>query len=334
MPSHSLENPFNKKDLDPDDAAFVKSVLGKGASKSKISKKEDFGSEIDDLVLSAEDHEKIKDERISDEIILRERQALREFFGKEILVPPPPKQATRERILEWRQLGLELHYLPPISMAEIRRGPEGEILEVIPIEFPGWKKKPGRQYTRNQEYGIDLFDKVKSGALDPSVFNLPGAWVLFDSCEKPNYGGEYANDPLAQALEELRKKKIVENFEVKGSRFHLSPQELENPKVLTAFAKVLNLDAIPGLIIDIPRVIEFNLLGNIYYPQWGTTSAYEWFSDKCQYGGQRFYGGRSFVGGLSYILSVSPKDRGDRSVDIGFRLIARFPSNQERVDKK
>ncbi|HEU0050600.1 MAG TPA: hypothetical protein VFQ60_00900 [Patescibacteria group bacterium] len=282
---------------------------------------EDFGTE-DKFFVSPEEQKRMEDERIFGEIISRESQALRRFFGKEIPVPAIPKQATRERILEWRQLGFELHYLPPISLAEIKRDPEGKILEVKPIDFPGWKKKPGARYTPDHD-GIDFFHDVEFGYLDPSALELPGAWILVDTREKPNYDhGEqmYANDPFAPALEELRKEKIVKDFKIKGSRFNLSYWELEKTEVLQAFADALNLRTISGLTIGIPRAIEFNILGNIHYPQWGKGNTNESFSDRGASGCLR--GGRSNFGGLSYITWFSSRDP-----DVGFRVIGRFSSN-------
>ncbi|HEU0050869.1 MAG TPA: hypothetical protein VFQ60_02310 [Patescibacteria group bacterium] len=306
-------------------------MLGKkGDSESKGSKRENFRTEVDDIHLSAGDQRRIEDERIFGEIIVRESQALRNFFGKEIPIPALPKQATKERILEWRRLGLELHYLPHISMAEIKRGPEGKILEVTPIEFPGWKMKPGT----SGRYGNGFFDDVKSGDLDSSTLDLPGDWILIDAREKPNYDEEgnqmYANDPLAPVLEELRKEKIVGGFKIKGSRFALSPEELEDPKVLEAFARALNLHTIPGFTIGIPRAIEFNVLGNIHYPQWAQTNISEWFSDK--YGGSgplsRLYGGSGRLSRFMWNVAQG------RSWKIGFRVIGRFSSNQEESHKK
>ncbi|HEU0050428.1 MAG TPA: hypothetical protein VFQ60_00025 [Patescibacteria group bacterium] len=331
-PSHPLGNPFEiPKERDSNHKAFVKGVLGKGAP-TLPKPNEDFGTETD-LILSAGDQNQIENERIFSEIILRERRALREFFGKEIAVPPLPKEATRKRILEWRRLGFELHYLPKISMAEIKRDPKGKILEVIPIDFPGWKKKPGRPYTPNCLYGMEFFDEVEVGNLDPSVLDLPGSWILIDAHDKPNYdqGDQmYENDPLAPVLEKFRKEGVLTDFRIKGSRFCLSPQELENPRVLEVFVKTLNLDMVSGFAIGIPRMIEFNILGNIYYPQWGKGTTSEWFSDKDRDGFRRLRGGGSDFGGLSLVVW---SDQNVLSVSYGFRLIVRFPSNQEE-DKK
>ncbi|HEU0050601.1 MAG TPA: hypothetical protein VFQ60_00905 [Patescibacteria group bacterium] len=317
--ARSLENPFDPKERDPDNAAFVENVLGsKKKGKRELKRKivEGFGTEVD-LHFSAEDRKRIEDEGIFGEIISRERQALRNFFGKEISVPAIPKQATKERILEWRALGFELHYLPPISMAEIKRGEKGEITEVTPIEFPGWKKKPGKRYASGLSC-IDFFDDIKAGKLSPLAINLPGAWILIDAREKPSGLGEYPDDALAPALKELRKDGIVNDRNTKKeSRFDLSPRELENPKVLEAFAKVLDFQTVSGLTVAIPRAMEANILGNIHYPQWDKSKDLEWFSDLYEKDGFR----SCLYGGLSYISLISPRKR---LLNVGFRLIGRF----------
>ncbi|HEU0050770.1 MAG TPA: hypothetical protein VFQ60_01800 [Patescibacteria group bacterium] len=334
MPSHPLENPFEiPKERDPDHKTFVKSVLGKG---SKSKPKENVGRETE-FVLSAEDQKKIEAERIFGEIIVRESQALRKFFGEEIAIPPFPRQATKERILEWRRLGLELHYLPAITMAKIKRGSKGKILEVAPIEFPGWKKKPGKRYA-NQGISIDFFDKIKSGDLDSSALDLPGAWILVDTREKPSYVGNsdqmYQNDFLGPILEELNEKGIIKQTRINtneplraDSRFGISPSELDDLRVKKAIAKVMGISE---EYVSLPRAIEFNVLGNLYYPEWGETDTDEWFEDGYKEH-WRLYGGASLDGGLS---CVSAGRCNYINGSIGFRMIARFPVNQEEIHKK
>ncbi|HEU0050461.1 MAG TPA: hypothetical protein VFQ60_00190, partial [Patescibacteria group bacterium] len=273
---------------------------------------------------SEAEQQRMKEERIFGGIIARETQALRTFFGKEIAVPPLPKEATAERILEWRRLGFELHYLPRISLAEIKRDPEGKILDVIPIEFPGEKTKLRKN--------IKLFDEVKAGDLIPSALDLFGDWMLVDAREKPDYNNGdpmYANDVLAPALEKLREENVIKNYERKKSRFNLSAEELENPKVLETFAEALDFNTVPGLIIGLPRAIEFITLGNIFYPQWDQTTAREWFSD-IRKNNRRLFGGRS-APDLPYIIRTVPEDRSD---SIAFRIIARFSSNQKQAHRK
>ncbi|HEU0050427.1 MAG TPA: hypothetical protein VFQ60_00020 [Patescibacteria group bacterium] len=325
MPSHSLKNPFEiPKERDSNHKAFVKSVLGKGTSEPNIPK-EDFGTDVDDIHLSAEDQKRIEDEKIFREIIARESVALRNFFGKEIIVPPLPKQATRERILEWRKLGLELHYLPPISMAEIKRDVDGFVTNVQPKNFPGWKKKLSHWF----------FDKIKSWDLPPEAAKLPGAWVLVDARPKPieDDGKQmYLNDFLGPVLEELNKKEIIKRTSIHSktlladSRYGLSRIDLDNSRVKEAIAQAMNISE---TCLSLPSAIEFNFLGNIYYPQWDKTNTYEWFSDNLE--GECLFGGSSHIGGLSCVEKVNPASR---YFDVGFRFIGRLPSSQEENHKE
>ncbi|HEU0051236.1 MAG TPA: hypothetical protein VFQ60_04255, partial [Patescibacteria group bacterium] len=235
MPSSPLENPFNKKNRNSDDSAFFKTVLGKKGAirKHKLSPTEDFGIE-DQLIISPEEQKRIEDERVFGEIILREFRALRQFFGKEILVPPLPKEATKERILEWRRLGLELHYLPPEELAEIHRDEKGIIFYVRPKNINGWKKKPDAVF----------FDNIKNGELPPEAATLSGSWMLIDSRPKPvRHDGiqKYPADFLAPILEELDKKRIIKHVLRDGksrlaadSRFGISADELDQTQVMKA----------------------------------------------------------------------------------------------------
>ncbi|HEU0050599.1 MAG TPA: hypothetical protein VFQ60_00895 [Patescibacteria group bacterium] len=317
MSSHPLENPFNDQKRSSDTPAFFETVLGKkGAEKkSKIPLVEDFDPE-DNFIISPEDQKNIEDEKIFREIITRESQALRRFFGREIPVPALPKQATKERILEWRALGLELHYLPPISMAEIKRDPEGKILEVIPIDFPGWKKKPRDWF----------FEMIKDGSLSFEAAKLPGNWVLVDGRPKPDYGDgnqKYPNDFLGPVLEELNKKGIIKQTSSNGeiflaidSRYGLSSDELHTSQVKEAIAQAMNLSE---EFVSFPKAIEFNVLGNIFHPEWGGTETSEWFEDRYERFGC-LYGGSSNFGGLSYVnWDGNTARRG-----FAFRIIGRF----------
>jgi len=119
----------------------------------------------------------------------------------------------------------------------------------------------------------------------------------------------------------LRAKKVIEGYTVKGSRFNLSPQELDKGAVRKAFAKAMKIDVIPNMQTTLPRALEFNLLGNIHYAHLDKTNSYEWFEDPYQKGSGRLYGGDSGLGGLS---DVNWDDSARRYGGIGFRVLGRF----------
>ena len=229
-------------------------------------------------------------------IMEHEKQKLREFFGRDIAVPPLPEGITLEQVQAWEKQHLKLHYLPPIDMAK-------------ETELEHWIK-PDYQY-------INESDLPKDAML------LPGSWLLVDERPKPKYESgnqQYDNDTdfLGPVLEELRQKGLIQSFKHPGSRFYISPQELENPAVIEAIARAYNLKPEQ---ITLPRMIEFNVLGNIHHPEWGESNCSEWFSDQHKAGLKRLDGGNSVNGGLAYVGSRGP---GVRSGNIGFRALGRF----------
>jgi len=140
--------------------------------------------------------------------------------------------------------------------------------------------------------------------------------MLIDGREKPQYQDgkqTYENDILAETLEDLRKKKVITDFEVKGSRFNISWDELHKPEVKKAIAEALD---VPEESLRLPRAIEWNYLGNAYHPKWGETNTWEWFEDSYQKGTGRLGGGNSGGGGLSSVLWGDPSGRSD---SLGFR---------------
>jgi len=243
----------------------------------------------------------LKDAMWDLKIIEPERRKLKEFFGQEILVPPLPAEITPERLKKWQEQGFELHYFPDIEMKQ-------------DADFPLWKKKP-----------MDWFyDEIKKGNIEQSAMRLPGCWVLMEARQKPAYdqGNQmYANDPFAKTLAELRKQGLIQQYEpVKNpqSRFGISAEELENPQVKQALAKVLGVKPEQ---ISCPRAIEFNFFGNAFHPELGDTTTWEWFSDLYDKGRRRLRGGHRAYGGLSDVNWGNPVGRGE---DRGFRSLVRF----------
>ena len=243
------------------------------------------------------------------EIIEREAEKLREFFGYDVEIPSIPDEITPERYEKWKEAGFELHYLPNEELTEER-------------DLPGWKKKPGTRYTPDRGWGIEFFDEVKNGNLPKDSLKLPAAWVLTDAREKPQYQDgkqAYKEDVLGPVLEDLRKRNIITDFKVKNSRFNISWDELNKPEVKQAIAEAMD---VPEESLRLPRAIEWNFIGNAYHPEWGETNTWEWFDDPYLRGRRRLSGGRSGPGGLSRVRWDGP---GDRSGSLGFRLQVVFP---------
>ncbi len=237
------------------------------------------------------------------ELLDREAESLRNFFGYDIEVPELPEEITPERYEKWKEMGLELHYLPDEELDEGR-------------DLPGWKKKPGTRYTPDKKWGIEFFDEVKNGNLPKETLKLPAAWILVDTREKPQYQDgkqKYADDILAETLEDLRKKKVITDFKVKDSRYNISWDELNKPEVKKAIAEALD---VPPESLRLPRAIEWNYMGNVYYPKWGGANTWEWFEDSYMKGQGRLDGGSSGDGGLSIVRWDDPDGR---SAGLGFR---------------
>src|SRR3989338_3402282 len=272
-PFHSLENPFEppKKRLQ-DDAELIGKFLGREAE---------------------EEMRKIM--ALNTPLMKQEAATLKAFFGESITVPPLPREITPERIKNWDAMGFELHYLPPIDMT-------------LDADFPGWEKKPHRWF----------YEEIAAGRIAKDATMLPGAWVLVDGRQKPSYndGNQmYADDPLAPVLEDLNRRGLISQSDYYGtkkldprSRFGLSPEDVEKPEVMNAFAKALDLK--PGHA-SLTEAIVWNVLANIHHPEWGTTYTSEWQKETDS--GGRLISGRSVLGGASYVsLSDGPYE------DVGF----------------
>ncbi len=240
------------------------------------------------------------------ELINREQEALKTFFGKEIEVPPLPPEVTPEKYKEWKEKGFELHYLPPTSLSET--GPDGKKKWK---NLPGWTKKPKKGP-----------EEIHS--------DLPGGWLLFDMRKKPNYqGGKqmYPNDGvIGNALKTLRlgTPHLLRDDRVPkpNSRFGMRGADFDKIEVQTALAASLGINVKE---LDLPYAIENSLLMHMHMPEWGDTNVYEFFKDKTADGAGRFVGGLSNEGGLSDVIGLHA---GFQTEGIGFRPVARLSSKK------
>ena len=234
----------------------------------------------------------------------KEAASLEKFFEKKISVPQLPPEVTADKVKRWESMGLKLHFLPEEDMKD-------------KTHLKNWKKQP------------DYKTYVDATKLPADVMTLKGGWVLVDTRQKPEYANGdqmYQNDFLAPVLEALNKQGVIKQRKTDGtaldpkSRFGLSPEELEKPEVIAAFAKAYGVKPEQ---ITIQREIEFNVLGNMYHPEWGEapSNCSEWFGDPYDAGLRRLYGGRSDSGGLPYVNWFT---RASRSDHLGFRVLVRF----------
>lgn len=188
------------------------------------------------------------------ELLGQETEKLKEFFGYNIEVPPLPEEITPERYEKWKEMGFELHYLPDEKLTEER-------------DLPGWKNK----------LGYSFYGKIKNREISADAMTLPGAWVLADTREKSqSIGQAYKDDVLAETINDLRKKGLIQYPDLRGSRFNISFKELHKRKVKRAIAETLD---VPEKFLRLPRAIEWNFLSNAYYPQWGCRETREILED-------------------------------------------------------
>ncbi|MDP2637993.1 MAG: hypothetical protein Q8P26_02950 [Candidatus Levybacteria bacterium] len=160
---------------------------------------------------------------------------------------------------------------------------------------------------------------IRDGAISGDSPKLPNAWVLIDKTQKPDYKNGrqmYEGDPLGLLLSKLRSEgKIQKVKELSdASRFGIIHDELIQI-VLPEIAKILGLDSSQ---VRLPKVIEFNVIGNLKHQEWGKTNTTEVFADKFGHLNQ-LVGGNFDRGGLSDVVSSTYGFFNLRSGRIGFR---------------
>jgi len=169
------------------------------------------------------------------------------------------------------------------------------------------------------------FQYITESDLPKDAMKLPGCWVLADAREKPEYtdGNQMYKDDedfLGPVLEGLRSEGLIGQFKHSQSRFNISPKEMEIPEVIAAIAEACGLEPEQ---ISVPRMIEFNILGNIHHPEWGKppSNCGEWFSDKYAANQGRLFAGFSDFGGFA---GVNWRNAVSRYDNAGFRFLGRF----------
>ncbi|MBI4089169.1 MAG: hypothetical protein HY424_00500 [Candidatus Levybacteria bacterium] len=227
-----------------------------------------------------------------------ESEALKRFFGKDIVVPKPPQELF-QTLETMSKLGFEPHFLPQVSLTEADK-------------IPGWKVKPQSWFWQN----------IKDGKPSADAAVLQEGWYLVDGRGKPNYDNgqqRYEDDYLESIMANLRKTGKIQKYSSvpDSSRFGASPNEIEQ----VILPEVARKTGAKGNLTN-KRYIEFNVWGNMFHPEWGQTDTLEWFADEFG-GGRRLFGGDSGGGGLGYVYDSWSDNRGD---SVAFGPVVRFPS--------
>lgn len=241
-----------------------------------------------------------------DFLIKKEEKKLADFLGEKINLLKP--DISPEKLKKFLNYGFDLHFLPKIEVGRDKK-------------FTNWSNYPKNNFFR-------LIQKKK---LTPHAAQLSGQWILIDGRLKPkkNYWWIARDDFITIFSRKFLKINLQEHcrrighqqyendfllsiFKANGfhSRFSITWQEI-NEIIKPAVAKFLDLEKEK---IRLPRFIEWNFLANIFYPEWGKTSTWEWFND-------RFQNGECLTGGSNdlSILGWDPPDFW--STQLGFRFL-------------
>ncbi len=166
-----------------------------------------------------------------DKMIVEEYSHHEKFFGYEFDLTLFRKTLSivgRGRVEEWRKMGLEVHFLPDILLADSGVRAVSDLLNL-----PGWHYKLSFRYWEWLSDRNLLFTGTESEKV-PVEANLGGIVVLIDTRAKPAYnaGHQMFSDDdkyLGSIIRELRNKGKMVRYE-KGpetSRFGISFNEWE-----------------------------------------------------------------------------------------------------------
>lgn len=226
-----------------------------------------------------------------DQIVKKEQAIIKEFFNwSSFEIPNLPKWVDDEIIAHWQNLNFDLHYLPKVSLER-------------DMNLSLWKDKPDKIF----------YKKIKQGKIAIDSNSLPGKWILIDARNKPKKLNYWINSNNVWFLEKMgfnsrkylkkKNKQLYQNeYLIKilnnqgfYSRFCLSINDIK--KILPFILDILKINS--KQIIRLPRFIEYNYLGNLFYPQWASTKTWEWFEDKFEQK-QNLAGGWKSVGSLGW----------------------------------
>ena len=229
------------------------------------------------------------------QIIKKEQNIIRRFSNwSSFDIPSLPGWVDDEIIARWQKFNFDLHYLPKISLER-------------DMNLPLWKHKPDKIF----------YKKIAQGKISAESKNLQGKWILIDARDKPKKMNRWINSNDVKILEKIglnprkwlqkKNKQLYQNeylvkiLDNQGffSRFCLSVGDIKG--ILPFVLDILGIDS--DQIIRLPRFIEYNYLGNVFYPQWATTKTWEWFEDKFEQN-QNLAGGWKSVGSLGWDPSI------------------------------
>ena len=205
-----------------------------------------------------------------EDIEAKEKDALENFFGRDIEVPVCP--LSEKDLKKWLNLGFEPHFLPKMQFSPERN-------------FPGWHERPQAIF----------YEKIQQGKISKTAINLCGRWILIDNRPKPrkkvpwitcsniiSRGAEIFSFKPQNYFKRWAKQQYKDDFllpvlERYGwkSRYACSIEDIERIKPEIAQNFGLKKEQ-----IRLPYFVEYNFLSNLFYPEWRETDTWEWLEDK------------------------------------------------------
>lgn len=224
------------------------------------------------------------------------------IFKKRVIVDPLPPEFTEENLAHWATFNFHPVFLPREDIGVNR---------------------PLKNYTKSEVW---FYNMVAEGKIKPIHSDLPptmlrGCWHLADFTVGADYtdGSQvFVNDPLSPIIANLRSKELVgkHNNTPLGSRFSITPNEWQDVVLVYVASKL----GVTRAQLRLERAIEFNAIGNLYDPNRGMFSCWEWFEDLFE-GSRRLYGGIRGIGGLA---NVNDDWSDDRSHFVAARPLVSF----------
>ncbi len=217
------------------------------------------------------------------QLIEKEREALRAFFGGEVpVVTPPSELIETQKVAEAKGFGILVPlYFPAVEFKQASR-------------YPGWRVKPGAWY----------WNQIREGRISNDAAKFGGYWGLFDKSRRPNYNGGrqmFKGDPLAPILAQARKEGRIdvpdsifpENNVPEGSRFDVTLDE-QDQVVFPQLAKILRLTENVAMVRR-PTEMEFNFAGNLRHLHLSEAGVGE-FAGTCEWLDDKFEGAGRLIG--------------------------------------
>jgi hypothetical protein len=234
-----------------------------------------------------------------------EEKKISDFLEQKVFLSQP--NISNEDLEKFKKLGFDLHFLPSLEISEEKK-------------FSSWLEPPKSNF----------YQLIKKGKLSLSSSSLTGRWVLIEGRHKPVrvypwlakddvivflmnlFGVNFYNISKKFDKQQYENDFLLEILKKNGfsSRFSLSWRQIDE-NIKPAAAEFLQVDKEK---MRLPYFIEWNFLSNLFYPQWGKTSTWEWFQD-------RFKTGECLAGGAGDLSSIGWDPPDYWSAILGFRFL-------------